>query len=168
MLKNTQSKADVICYLNDNMAFGGMIQLEKQGIHCPDQIGIVGYNGLNINTVLPKRITTTITPRTEMGEVAARLLVAKILGASTDKAIALPVKIDKGQTTRYIRQRLFETIASGIILFEYWASNPTCLFSSKYHVFHQAFWRWLRLARLPLREIVLVVVRSPNDQQQRA
>lgn len=99
-LLNGQDKApDVLCYLNDNMAFGGLMYCESLGLNVPEDIGIVGYNGLNINTVLPKRITTTITSRTKMGEVGAKLLVAKILGAKTKQAIEIPVKVDKGQTT---------------------------------------------------------------------
>lgn len=99
LLSNVQAPPDVICYLNDNMAFGGLMACERFGLRCPEDIGIVGYNGLNINTVLHKRITTTLTPRLEIGETGARLLIAKILGAITENAIEMPVKIDTGKTT---------------------------------------------------------------------
>jgi LacI family gluconate utilization system Gnt-I transcriptional repressor len=100
MVEASGRRPDVICYLNDNMAFGGLMYLERAGIDCPNEIGIVGYNGLNINSVSPKRITTSITPRVAMGEIAAQLLIAKILGANTETAMALKVTIEQGQTTK--------------------------------------------------------------------
>ena len=66
----------------------------------PDDIGIVGFNSLNINLVLPRRITTSVTPRTQMGATGARMLVAKISGARTEQKILMPVDILDGDTTR--------------------------------------------------------------------
>ncbi|MDZ7823551.1 MAG: LacI family DNA-binding transcriptional regulator [Ahrensia sp.] len=100
LLSALDSKPDVICFLNDNMAFGGLMACEGAGMSCPAQIGIVGYNGLNINEVLPKRITTSITPRRKIGEIAAQVLIAKILGAATQPATKLKVIIEKGETTK--------------------------------------------------------------------
>ncbi|MEM9574952.1 MAG: LacI family DNA-binding transcriptional regulator [Pseudomonadota bacterium] len=97
--KSVNDKPDVICYLNDNMAFGGLMACERLGLSCPNDLGIVGYNGLNINKVLQKRITTSITPRRKMGETGAQNLIAKILGARVKHSISLPVDIDIGQTT---------------------------------------------------------------------
>ncbi|MCP4999545.1 MAG: substrate-binding domain-containing protein [Hyphomicrobiales bacterium] len=95
---------DVIYYLNDHMAFGGMMECEARGLRVPQDIGIVGHNGLNINRVLPKRITTSITPRTLMGATGARLLVARIKGAKTERKISMPVEVSPGGTTRDMRQ----------------------------------------------------------------
>lgn len=100
LLKAVNEKPDVICYLNDNMAFGGLMACERLGLTCPDDLGIVGYNGLNINKVLQNRITTSITPRRKMGELGAKNLIAKILGARTESSVSLPVNIEIGQTTR--------------------------------------------------------------------
>lgn len=81
------------------MAFGGLMACEQLGIKCPSEIGIVGYNGLNINSVLQQKITTSKTPRRQMGEKGAKMLVAKILGAVTPSIIQLPVKVIPGGTT---------------------------------------------------------------------
>lgn len=92
---------DVICFLNDHMAFGGMMACESYGLKIPDDIGIVGYNDLNINTALNKKITTSITPRAKIGEMGAQMLVAKILGAAPPKPdILLPTRLLPGHTTR--------------------------------------------------------------------
>lgn len=92
---------DVICFLNDHMAFGGMTACEGRGVSAPSDIGIVGFNGLDVNDVLPRKITTSITPRRQMGAAGGRLLVARILGAQTrTTTIKLPVKLFEGDTTR--------------------------------------------------------------------
>lgn len=100
LLQDKAMAPDVICYLHDNMAFGGLMNCEQNGVNCPEKIGIVGYNGLGINEVLKRRITTSITPRFTMGEQGASLLIAKILGASTENPNPEPVVIEPGQTTR--------------------------------------------------------------------
>lgn len=100
ILNNTAPTPDVICFLNDHMAFGGTMECERRGLSVPDDIGIVGFNGLNINEVLSKRITTSVTPRTLMGATAARMLVARIYGARTEEKIRMPVEIFDGDTTK--------------------------------------------------------------------
>ncbi|WP_420861584.1 LacI family DNA-binding transcriptional regulator [Algirhabdus cladophorae] len=93
-------KPDVVFYLNDHMAFGGMMAAQKLGIDVPGEMGVVGFNGLDINNVLPVTLTTVITPRRLMGIMGARSLLARIHGVKTERAVALPVQIVTGQTTR--------------------------------------------------------------------
>lgn len=102
VLDNTGTAPDVICFLNDHMAFGGSMECERRGLSVPHDIGIVGFNGLNINEVLSKRITTSVTPRKLMGATAARMLVARISGARTEEKIQMPVDIFDGDTTRNV------------------------------------------------------------------
>lgn len=103
ILDHASEQPDVVCYLNDHMAFGGIMECERRGLNVPKDIGIVGFNGLNINLVLPKQITTSVTPRTQMGTAGARMLVSKILGAKTEQSILMPVEIFAGDTTRPIK-----------------------------------------------------------------
>ncbi len=100
VLETVSKPPDVVYFLNDHMAFGGMQECDSRGISVPDDLGIVGFNGLNINNVLPKQITTSITPRTLMGSTGSSLLVAHILKAANQKCVALPVKIFPGDTVR--------------------------------------------------------------------
>jgi LacI family transcriptional regulator, gluconate utilization system Gnt-I transcriptional repressor len=94
------ARPNCICYLNDHMAFGGLSTCEKMGLPVPDGIGIVGFNGLGINSVLPRPITTIVTPRLLMGSLGARMLLARINGAKVEKQVCLPVAISHGATTR--------------------------------------------------------------------
>lgn len=75
-------RPDVIFYLNDHMAFGGMMAAQRYGLSVPDDIGIVGFNSLDITNVLPVALTTVSTPRRVMGIIGARALLARIHGVT--------------------------------------------------------------------------------------
>ncbi|MEM7445272.1 MAG: substrate-binding domain-containing protein [Pseudomonadota bacterium] len=94
------SAPDVMCFLNDHLAFGGLTACDSAGVAVPGQIGIVGFNDLNINNVLRPRLTTSSTPRTQMGQTAALTLVAAIKGVRGDTRIVMPVDLLDGATTR--------------------------------------------------------------------
>ncbi|MGC3938620.1 LacI family DNA-binding transcriptional regulator [Roseobacter sp. EG26] len=91
---------DIICYLNDHMAFGGMMCCQSRGLSVPEDIGIVGFNELDLASVLPMQLTTVRTLRKLMGIVGARNLLARINGAKTDVKTVLPIEFVAGQTTR--------------------------------------------------------------------
>jgi LacI family transcriptional regulator, gluconate utilization system Gnt-I transcriptional repressor len=102
LLKYDTRRPDCICYLNDHMAFGGLATCERSGLHAPADIGIVGFNGLGINSVLPRPLTTVITPRLLMGSLGARMLLARIKGAKVEHQVKVPVTLSPGATTRSI------------------------------------------------------------------
>lgn len=96
---NLEPRPDVLCFLNDHLAFGGLMACEASGLDVPGDIGIAGFNGLNINNVLQRPLTTSVTPRSLMGKTAARLLVAAA-GVRTDRLVSMPVPVSLGATTR--------------------------------------------------------------------
>lgn len=93
---------DVLCFLNDHLAFGGSMECTARGLAMPQDIGVVGFNDLGINAVLPKRLTTSVTPRKQIGTTGARLLIAAIRGVRKDQRVILPVGIEPGETTRHL------------------------------------------------------------------
>lgn len=97
---------DVVFFLNDLMAFGGMMAAQDLGLRVPDDLGVVGFNALGLNTVLPVPITTVSTPRRQMGVTGARNLLARMNGVEGPRAVALPVIVQPGGTTRRQDQRL--------------------------------------------------------------
>ena len=91
---------DVVFFLNDHMAFGGLVAAQSAGLSVPEDIGIVGFNALDLNTVLPMPLTTMETPRRIMGVTGARQLLARLNGIDAERALTLPVKFIPGATTR--------------------------------------------------------------------
>ncbi|WP_179379379.1 LacI family DNA-binding transcriptional regulator [Jannaschia marina] len=96
----TEGEPDVIFFLNDLMAFGGLTAAEAAGRGVPGDLGIVGFNALGLNTVLPVRLTTVSTPRRQMGVMGARSLLARLNGVRGARATPLAVEVQPGGTTR--------------------------------------------------------------------
>lgn len=90
---------DVIAYLNDHMAFGGLSACERIGVSVPRTVGIAGFNGLELNTVLSRPITTIRTPLNAMGVAGARNLVARMNGAIVTRSMLLETWLEIGDTT---------------------------------------------------------------------
>lgn len=100
LLDGAGAPPDVICYLNDHMAFGGLSVCMTRGLAVPEAIGIAGFNDLEINKILPLPITTVLTQRQLMGATGARNLVARIHGAVVERSVRIPTRLQEGRTTR--------------------------------------------------------------------
>lgn len=71
-----QPKLDAIYFSNDDLAIGGYFHCLENGISVPGQLALFGYNGLEIARLTPQPLSTIRSPRVQMGEVGARLLLA--------------------------------------------------------------------------------------------
>lgn len=87
-----------IYFANDDMAAGGLMHCLAEGISIPDEIALAGFNGLAFLSALPKRVTTTVTPRYDIGRAAARWLMEPKTGPGAH-TFKLPAKLRVGQTT---------------------------------------------------------------------
>lgn len=87
-----------IYYANDDLAAGGLMHCLAEGISVPDEIALAGFNGLAFLSALPKLVTTTVTPRFDIGTAAARWLMQPDSDASGQR-IELPVSLRIGETT---------------------------------------------------------------------
>lgn len=68
-------RPDAIYYANDDLAAGGLMYCLAEGLHVPEDVALAGFNGLGFLAALPKRITTTETPRYEIGAAAAQWIM---------------------------------------------------------------------------------------------
>ncbi len=81
-------KPDVIYYANDDLAAGGLMHCLAHQIQVPKQIALAGFNGLGFLESLPMQITTSRTPRFEIGTAAAEFV------SGDPKELVEPVKVD--------------------------------------------------------------------------
>jgi len=79
-LISRQDQPDVMFCLNDHIAFGALMACQFAGLRVPEDMGVVGFNGLPLTNVLPVELTTMITPRRQMGILAARALLGRAHG----------------------------------------------------------------------------------------
>ena len=66
---------DCIFYANDDLAVGGYFHCMSSGISIPSQLGIVGFNGIELGQALPGGLTSVRTPRFSMGQESANVLL---------------------------------------------------------------------------------------------
>lgn len=64
---------DAILAATDTIAFGVLEEMKRYGLS-PDDIGVVGFEGLEAGAVMEPKLTTVIKPSMRMGLMAGRLL----------------------------------------------------------------------------------------------
>jgi LacI family gluconate utilization system Gnt-I transcriptional repressor len=72
---------DAIFFCNDDLAQGALLAAARGRITVPQQIAVAGFNDLTGSDQMIPPLTTVRTPRREMGEAAATMLLALMRGA---------------------------------------------------------------------------------------
>jgi LacI family transcriptional regulator, gluconate utilization system Gnt-I transcriptional repressor len=89
---------DTVYFHNDEMAIGGLAYAHAHGIAVPDDLGIVGWGGMEAASVLPQRLTTTVVPTTAIGKAAAEALVARLKGEAGEDITVIATRLVPGET----------------------------------------------------------------------
>ncbi|MFD0714809.1 LacI family DNA-binding transcriptional regulator [Paenibacillus sp. GCM10027626] len=74
---------------NDLLAIGALHAAHRLGIRVPEQLSIIGIDGINVGDQIYPRLTTVAHPQSKVGEVAAQLLLDKINGNDDNSSIIL-------------------------------------------------------------------------------
>ncbi len=93
---------DFLYYSNDMIGAGGLLYLLDQGIDVPGQIGLAGFNGVELLQGLPRQLATTDACRLEIGRAAAEIILKRTNGEgeAVPQLITLEPKISYGDTLR--------------------------------------------------------------------
>jgi len=97
-------KPTCIIYPDDYSLLGGYTELEKHGLHIPDDVSVVGYDGIQLAKLSRPEFTTYEQNATEIGVLASRKVVELVENPKT----ALPERINvvgrlvTGQTVKKI------------------------------------------------------------------
>lgn len=94
----------VILYPDDVAALGGMNAIREKGLRIPEDISIVGYDGLDIMKRLEPQISTLDQDMESMGRIAAERLVSLIEKPRTTiiEQVIVPGKLCEGRTVMKI------------------------------------------------------------------
>ncbi len=95
---------DFLYYSNDMIGAGGLLYLLEQGVDIPGQIGLAGFNGVELLDGLPRRLATMDACRLEIGRAAANIILDRAAGDTESKHITLTPKISYGDTLRRNRR----------------------------------------------------------------
>lgn len=93
---------DFLYFSNDLIGAGGLLYLIEKGISIPNQIGLAGFNGVELLQGLPRQLATMDACRSEIGRKAAEMIVQKVSDPKTsfEKVYELVPKIDFGDTLK--------------------------------------------------------------------
>jgi LacI family gluconate utilization system Gnt-I transcriptional repressor len=99
---NRSPDLDFIYYSNDLIGAGGLLHLRETGIDVPEQIGLAGFNQVELLEGLPQRLATMDSCRFEIGKLAANIVAARndLHDGPVESVIELSPKISYGETLR--------------------------------------------------------------------
>ena len=99
---NQNPDLDFLYYSNDMIGAGGLLYLLDKNIDIPGQIGLAGFNGVELLQGLPRKLTTTDSCRLEIGRAAAKIILERSKSDSNQSPqnITLTPKITYGDTLR--------------------------------------------------------------------
>ena len=103
-LLSLKDKPTVIMYPDDYSLLGGITEIEKQGYKIPDDISIVGYDGIKLSRLLRPIITTYVQNSQEIGIQATKKLIDLIESPRTtipDRTLVIG-GLQTGQTVKKI------------------------------------------------------------------
>jgi LacI family transcriptional regulator len=77
---------------NDQMAVGALQTLERRGIRVPEDVAVVGFDGIPLGRVVRPSLTTVSQPMRRLGEAAVDLLVERLGDPEREpRSVVLPV-----------------------------------------------------------------------------
>lgn len=84
-LMSLSNRPDAIMAATDVIAIGAIKYLKSQGIQIPNEVRIIGYDNINLCTIIDPQLTTIAQPIREIGAVAAKILINRINGVHNDQ-----------------------------------------------------------------------------------
>lgn len=97
-LLDRSPEIDVIFYANDDQALGGLFHCMRAGLRVPQDVGIIGFNGIGLGLATPIVLASVETPRFQMGVETARLLLRAADGQTDRTRIDLGFNIRLGES----------------------------------------------------------------------
>ena len=103
-LLSLKNKPTCIIYPDDYSLLGGVTEIEKHGMKVPDDISIVGYDGIKLSRLSRPIITTYVQDSVEIGKKSVQKLIETIENPKTTIAERIIVKgyLQEGQTVKDI------------------------------------------------------------------
>lgn len=93
-LLQSEDKPTAFFIASDHMAIASMSAMHEIGLRIPEDVSVVGISDIEMSKFLNPPLTTVAIPQTEIGEIAASALLARVEGDNTvPKQIFVPTKL---------------------------------------------------------------------------
>jgi LacI family transcriptional regulator len=92
---------DGIFLQNDLMAIGAVKAMLENNIRVPEDVKVIGFDNIFVGSVIFPSISSIHIPKQRLGEEAARILINKLNGNSTEECpkVELPIRLIERQST---------------------------------------------------------------------
>ncbi|MFH8617511.1 LacI family DNA-binding transcriptional regulator [Streptomyces sp. NPDC017979] len=94
LLDRTGERPQALLFANDQMAIGALHALERRGVRVPEDVAVVGFDGIPLGRIVRPALTTVRQPMRRLGEEAVDLLVRRLGERDRDPvSLMLPVAL---------------------------------------------------------------------------
>jgi LacI family transcriptional regulator len=83
-------KVSAVFVSGDVTALGAISELQHRGMIVPDDMSVVGFDGLFFGQLVEPKLTTVSQPRYEIGELAASMLLDMVAGRPVESVVLKP------------------------------------------------------------------------------
>jgi LacI family gluconate utilization system Gnt-I transcriptional repressor len=90
---------DGVFFCNDDLAQGAALEALRRGIKIPEQVSLIGFNDLPGSAHMVPRLTSIRTPREQVGQRAAQLLLGLLDGTVQDAQVDLGFELVVREST---------------------------------------------------------------------
>jgi len=90
----SQNRPTAVQCANDHLAMGVYMAADELGLRIPHDLSVSGFDNTVMSRLMIPQLTTVAQPAFEMGEMAARLIIKRIIGddRSAPRSVVLPTK----------------------------------------------------------------------------
>ena len=97
LLKRSGDRPICVFVANDLMALGALLAVREAGLKCPEDVSILGFDGIPAGVFADPGLTTISKPARKIGGRAMDLLLDQVSGRVTHERIVLPCQLtDRG------------------------------------------------------------------------
>ena len=89
--------------LSDTTAIAAMKALEDRGVRIPEDVSVIGIDGLSVSEYVSPTLTTMIQPAEEMGRESVRILLDMLEGREKPRHLLLSARLRQGASVRPAR-----------------------------------------------------------------
>lgn len=85
---------------SDAMAFGALKVINDRGISVPEDISVIGIDGMDFSKYLIPTLVSTVRPAQELAVMSVKLLIELIEEESENRQICLPTYLRRGESVK--------------------------------------------------------------------
>jgi LacI family transcriptional regulator len=96
----SRKKFTALFCANDQMAYGAALSLHRKGLKIPEDVSLIGFDGLNQSLYVAPPLSTIHQPAYEMGRLTAASILQMLAGTQPTAVMAAPELIVRESTAK--------------------------------------------------------------------